>query len=222
MIRRAVELGYQVVVVPAFRHAFGKQSAHHLNTVSACAGLLSKIRRANTLPRLRHVERFLAARRRTTGLHLRCAAPFQKAAWISLYALLVGPDIAGRMAALAPPCRHRPGIRPPQPARHPWQSAAVTIAGSCAHRLGVHRHRTFTQATCFPAAVARYIARTRPLRLSTGSLFPLTPGPEICQTGPAGGSPVRRNWRQRQIGRQVLENNVYPFADMATLDSASG
>ena len=36
MIRRAVELGYEVVVVPAFRHAFGKQSAPFEHRVSMC------------------------------------------------------------------------------------------------------------------------------------------------------------------------------------------
>ena len=36
MIRRAVELGYQVIVVPAFRHAFGKRSAPFEHRVNMC------------------------------------------------------------------------------------------------------------------------------------------------------------------------------------------
>ena len=36
MIRRAVELGYQVIVVPAFRHAFGKRSAPFGHRVNMC------------------------------------------------------------------------------------------------------------------------------------------------------------------------------------------
>ena len=36
MIRRAVELGYYVIIVPAFRHAFGKQSAPFEHRVSMC------------------------------------------------------------------------------------------------------------------------------------------------------------------------------------------
>ena len=36
MIRRAVELGYHVIIVPAFRHAFGKQSAPFEHRLRMC------------------------------------------------------------------------------------------------------------------------------------------------------------------------------------------
>lgn len=36
MIRRAVELGYHVLIVPAFRHAFGKQSAPFEHRLRMC------------------------------------------------------------------------------------------------------------------------------------------------------------------------------------------
>jgi nicotinate-nucleotide adenylyltransferase len=36
MVRRAVELDYHVIIVPAFRHAFGKQSAPFAHRVHMC------------------------------------------------------------------------------------------------------------------------------------------------------------------------------------------
>src|SRR5712692_8713832 len=37
LVERAIALGYEVIVVPAFRHAFGKQSAPFEHRVQMCA-----------------------------------------------------------------------------------------------------------------------------------------------------------------------------------------
>ena len=58
MIRRAVELGYHVLVVPAFRHAFGKQSAPFEHRLRMCRLALDAPIQSGT--RVCGVERRLA------------------------------------------------------------------------------------------------------------------------------------------------------------------
>ena len=48
MIRRAVELGYHVLIVPAFRHAFGKQSAPFEHRLRMCRLALDASLHAHT------------------------------------------------------------------------------------------------------------------------------------------------------------------------------
>lgn len=59
MIRRAVELGYHVLIVPAFRHAFGKQSAPFEHRLRMCRLALDAS--LQTRARVCEVERCLAA-----------------------------------------------------------------------------------------------------------------------------------------------------------------
>lgn len=59
MIRRAVELGYHVLIVPAFRHAFGKQSAPFEHRLRMCRLALDAS--LQTHARVCEVERSLAA-----------------------------------------------------------------------------------------------------------------------------------------------------------------
>ena len=58
MIRRAVELGYHVIVVPAFRHAFGKQSAPFEHRLRMCRLALDAPLQAHV--RVCEIERHLA------------------------------------------------------------------------------------------------------------------------------------------------------------------
>ena len=58
MIRRAVDLGYYVIVVPAFRHAFGKQSAPFEHRLRMCRLALDSPLQAHA--RVCDVERRLA------------------------------------------------------------------------------------------------------------------------------------------------------------------
>ena len=76
MIRRAVDLGYRVIVVPAFRHAFGKQSAAFEHRVAMCRLALEDTGLAPC--RVGDVERALAARRRPACLYVRRPAAFQE------------------------------------------------------------------------------------------------------------------------------------------------
>lgn len=59
MIRRAVELGCHVVIVPAFRHAFGKQSTPFEHRLRMCRLALDATLQVNA--RVCDVERHLAA-----------------------------------------------------------------------------------------------------------------------------------------------------------------
>ena len=59
MIRRAVELGYHVVIVPAFRHAFGKQSAPFEHRLRMCRLALDATLQAHA--RVCDIERRLAS-----------------------------------------------------------------------------------------------------------------------------------------------------------------
>ena len=58
MIRRAIELGYHVIVVPAFRHAFGKQSAPFEHRLRMCRLALDALLQAHA--RVCDIERRLA------------------------------------------------------------------------------------------------------------------------------------------------------------------
>ena len=58
MIRRAVGLGYHVLIVPAFRHAFGKQSAPFEHRLRMCRLALDALLHAHV--RVCDVERRLA------------------------------------------------------------------------------------------------------------------------------------------------------------------
>jgi nicotinate-nucleotide adenylyltransferase len=92
MIRRAVELGYQVIVVPAFRHAFGKQSAPFKQRIDMCRLALEDPVQAHC--RVCDIERSLATNDGEPvytydvlhHLRHRLRQPVS---------LLVGPDIAG-------------------------------------------------------------------------------------------------------------------------------
>ena len=91
MIRRAVELGYYVIIVPAFRHAFGKQSAPFEHRVSMC-------RLALDAPLQAHVRVCDVERRLATGdaqpvytYDVLCRLRGHLKQPLSL---LVGPDIA--------------------------------------------------------------------------------------------------------------------------------
>ena len=92
MIRRAEELGYQVIVVPAFRHAFGKQSAPFGHRLSMCRLALEDPVQAHC--RVCDIERSLASGDGQPvytydvlhQLRSRLNEPVT---------LLVGPDIAG-------------------------------------------------------------------------------------------------------------------------------
>ena len=91
MIRRAVELGYHVIIVPAFRHAFGKQSAPFEHRLRMCRLALNAPLQAHA--RVCEVERRLATDDGEPVYtydvlrHLRdCLA--------QPVSLLVGPDIA--------------------------------------------------------------------------------------------------------------------------------
>ena len=92
VIRRAVDLGYRVIVVPAFRHAFGKRSAPFGHRLSMCRLALEDPVQDHC--RVCDIERFLGAGNGQPvytydvlhQLRRRLQEPV---------ALLVGPDIAG-------------------------------------------------------------------------------------------------------------------------------
>jgi nicotinate-nucleotide adenylyltransferase len=92
MIERAVALGYEIIVVPAYRHAFGKKSAPFLHRIRMCELALqacqlqdhtSLCQIEQTLARGRHVPVYTYDV--LCALRDRLPAPPR---------LLVGPDIA--------------------------------------------------------------------------------------------------------------------------------
>lgn len=92
MMERAVALGYTVIVVPAYRHAFGKQStpfAHRLRM----SALALKTRACREQVRLCAIEQTLAQGRHTPvyTYEVLCALRDRLQ---SAPCLLVGPDIA--------------------------------------------------------------------------------------------------------------------------------
>ena len=91
MIRRAVELGYYVIIVPAFRHAFGKQSAPFEHRVSMC-------RLALDAPLQSHVRVCNVERRLATGdgqpVYTYDVLRQLRSHLKQPLSLLVGPDIA--------------------------------------------------------------------------------------------------------------------------------
>ena len=92
MVRRAVELGYRVIVVPAFRHAFGKQSAHFEHRINMCRLALEESPQAHCS--VCDVERSLATNDGqpvyTYDMLRHLGNRLQKPV-----TLMVGPDIAG-------------------------------------------------------------------------------------------------------------------------------
>lgn len=90
MIRRAAELGYHVVIVPAFRHAFGKQSAPFEHRLRMCRLALDAALQARA--GVCDVERHLANDDEpvyTYDVLRRIRDRLHQPVW-----LLVGPDIA--------------------------------------------------------------------------------------------------------------------------------
>ena len=92
MVRRAVDLGYRVIVVPAFRHAFGKQSAPFEHRVSMCRLALEDPALANC--RVCGVERSLATHDGRPVYTYDVLSHF-KSRLQQPVSLLIGPDIAG-------------------------------------------------------------------------------------------------------------------------------
>ena len=92
LVKRAIELGYEVIIVPAFRHAFGKQSAPFEHRVRMCALALLACQ-LQEQARVCTIERALAHASAipvytyTVLCHLRDQLG-------SAPCLLVGPDIA--------------------------------------------------------------------------------------------------------------------------------
>ena len=91
MIRRAVDLGYRVIVVPAFRHAFGKQSAAFEHRVAMCRLALEDSGLAPC--RVGDVERALAADDGRPVYTYDVLRHFRRRLQRPV-ALLIGPDIA--------------------------------------------------------------------------------------------------------------------------------
>jgi len=93
MVERAIEMGYEVLVVPAFRHAFGKQSAPFEHRVRMCELALQA-------PTLQHQARVCPIEESLAHGHdapvytydVLCAL---RACLQTAPCLLVGPDIAG-------------------------------------------------------------------------------------------------------------------------------
>ena len=91
LIARAVALGYEVLVVPAYRHAFGKQSAPFCHRLQMChlalqaSGLSSQVRVCD-------IERRLAPADGTPVYTYDVLCALQQALQ-SVPCLLVGPDI---------------------------------------------------------------------------------------------------------------------------------
>jgi nicotinate-nucleotide adenylyltransferase len=92
MIERAVALGYAVIVVPAYRHAFGKQSAPFLHRIRMCE-LALQAGRLQDYACLCQIERTLAQGRNAPvyTYDVLCALRDRLQA---APRLLVGPDIA--------------------------------------------------------------------------------------------------------------------------------
>ena len=92
MIRRAAGLGYRVIVVPAFRHAFGKRSAPFEDRVRMCRLALEDTGLARC--HVCDVERALAADDGRPVYTYDVLRHF-KSRLQQPVALLIGPDIAG-------------------------------------------------------------------------------------------------------------------------------
>ena len=92
MIRRAVELGYRVIVVPAFRHAFGKQSAPFGHRINMCRLALEGPVQAHC--RVCDIERSLATRHGQPVYTYDVLHHFRNRLQRPV-SLLAGPDIAG-------------------------------------------------------------------------------------------------------------------------------
>ena len=90
MIRRAVELGYHVVIVPAFRHAFGKQSTSFEHRLRMCRLALDAALQAHTC--VCDVERHLA--NDDEPVYTYDVLRHLRARLRQPVSLLVGPDIA--------------------------------------------------------------------------------------------------------------------------------
>ena len=92
VVQRAVELGYQVIVVPAFRHAFGKQSAPFGHRVNMCRLALEDPVIAHC--RVCDIERSLATNDGQPVYTYDVLNHFRSRLQPPV-SLLVGPDIAG-------------------------------------------------------------------------------------------------------------------------------
>ena len=92
MVRRAVHLGYQVIVVPAFRHAFGKQSAPFEHRINMCRLALEDALKAQC--RVCDIERSLATDDGEPVYTYDVLHHFKNRLQQPV-SLLVGPDIAG-------------------------------------------------------------------------------------------------------------------------------
>ncbi|MDE0205233.1 MAG: nicotinate-nicotinamide nucleotide adenylyltransferase [Candidatus Tectomicrobia bacterium] len=149
MVRRAVDLGYRVIVVPAFRHAFGKQSAPFEHRVSMCRLALEDPALAHC--RVCGVERSLAAHDGQPVYTYDVLSHF-KSRLQQPVSLLIGPDIAGEWQRWH---RHadidREFGRLSLPATHAVRSSDIR------QQLRLHPPST-SPAAELPAAVARYIA----------------------------------------------------------------
>ena len=92
MIERAVALDYEVVVVPAYRHAFGKRSAPFEHRARMCELALLQGRGCKSHARVCRIERTLAQGRHAPvyTYDVLCAL---RELLASTPSLLVGPDI---------------------------------------------------------------------------------------------------------------------------------
>lgn len=93
MIERAVALGYTVIVVPAYRHAFGKQSAPFAQRVRMCE-LALEAGAFREHVRLCRIEQTLA-QSRSAPVYTYDVLQALREKLQTTPCLLVGPDIAG-------------------------------------------------------------------------------------------------------------------------------
>jgi nicotinate-nucleotide adenylyltransferase len=91
MIERAIALDYEVIIVPAYRHAFGKQSAPFLHRVHMCE-LALQAGQLQTHTRLCTVEQALA-QGRCTPVYTYDVLSVLRDKLQAAPCLLVGPDI---------------------------------------------------------------------------------------------------------------------------------
>lgn len=96
IVERAIEMGYEVLVVPAFRHAFGKQSAPFAHRVRMCE-LALQSQTLQHQARVCPIERSLAQGHDAPvyTYDVLCAL---RARLHAAPCLLVGPDITGEWA----------------------------------------------------------------------------------------------------------------------------
>ena len=157
MVRRAVDLGYRVIVVPAFRHAFGKRSAPFEHRISMCRLALEDPALAGC--RVCDVERSLAAQDGQPVYTYDVLSHF-KSRLRQPVSLLIGPDIAGEWQRWH---RHadidREFGRLSLPATHAVRSSEIR------QQLRLHPPSPFL-ADALPAAVEIYIAEQRLYRLA--------------------------------------------------------